>query len=118
MLPGNLGGGELLVILLIALLVLGPDKLPGAARNIGRAMSEFRRMSSGFQAELRDALQEPVSGVPTATSPPEPATHALPAAEQQAPSTTASPPAQPARRRRERPLQADRPARPNGTSPS
>ena len=119
MLPGNLGGGELLVILLIALLVLGPDKLPGAARNIGRAMSEFRRMSSGFQAELRDALQEPVAGVPTASpSQPEPATHALPAAQPPMASTTASPPAPPARRRRERPLQADRSARSNGSSPS
>jgi Tat protein translocase TatB subunit len=116
MLPGNLGGGELLVILLIALLVLGPDKLPGAARNIGRAMSEFRRMSSGFQAELRDALQEPVSGTPSGTpSHTEPATHALPAPVDPAPTTPT--PAAPAPRRRERPLQADRSARTNG-SPS
>ena len=119
MLPGNLGGGELLVILLIALLVLGPDKLPGAARNVGKAMSEFRRMSAGFQSELRDALQEPVSGVPTATARhPEPATHALPVADEPAVAGTAPAPAPPAKRRRERPLQADRSARPNGSSPS
>lgn len=59
----NVGTPELLVILLVALLVLGPDKLPGAARQVGRFVGEFRRMSSGFQDELRDALQEPVTAV-------------------------------------------------------
>lgn len=62
--PLNLGVGEILVVLLVALIVLGPEKLPGAARSMGRAMTELRRMSSGFQAELRDALQEPVDGTP------------------------------------------------------
>lgn len=52
----NLGTPELLVILLVALIVLGPSKLPEAARKLAHAMSEFRRMSSGFQTELRDAL--------------------------------------------------------------
>ena len=124
MLPGNLGGGELLVILLIALLVLGPDKLPSAARNVGRALTEFRRISSGFQAELRDALQEPVAGVPKAGS--AEATHTIPTpppAEPAAPSPTMAteatgPKPAPARRRRERPLQAERTPRSNGSSPS
>jgi sec-independent protein translocase protein TatB len=58
----NVGTPELLVILLVALIVLGPNKLPDAARQVGRFMGEFRRMSSGFQNELRDAMQEPVSG--------------------------------------------------------
>jgi sec-independent protein translocase protein TatB len=52
----NVGGGELLVILLVALLVLGPQRLPGAARQVGRVMGDIRRISSGFQQELRDAL--------------------------------------------------------------
>lgn len=54
----NVGTPELLVILLVALIVLGPDKLPDAARQIGRAVSQVRRMGSGFQAELRDAFHE------------------------------------------------------------
>ena len=58
----NVGTPELLVILLVALIVLGPNKLPGAARQVGRAVAEVRRMSSGFQAELRDAFQEPIDG--------------------------------------------------------
>jgi sec-independent protein translocase protein TatB len=52
----NVGGGEILVILLLALLVLGPDKLPEYARKAGRYMNEFRRMTSGFQEEFRSAM--------------------------------------------------------------
>jgi sec-independent protein translocase protein TatB len=52
----NVGGGEILVILLLALLVLGPDKLPEYARKAGRYMNEFRRMTSGFQEEFRQAM--------------------------------------------------------------
>lgn len=56
----NTSGTELLVILLVALIVLGPEKLPEAARKVGNVMKELRRMSSGFQAEVRDALAEPI----------------------------------------------------------
>ena len=54
----NVGGGELLVILLLALIVLGPQKLPGAMRPGGRVMGEVRRISSGFQQELKQALDD------------------------------------------------------------
>ncbi len=47
------------MVLVIALIVLGPSRLPDAARSLGRAVSEFRRVSSGLQAEVRDALSEP-----------------------------------------------------------
>lgn len=56
----NIGAGELLVICLVALIVLGPDKLPEAARKAGELMSQVRKYSSGFQSELRNALDEPV----------------------------------------------------------
>ena len=52
----NIGGGELIVIMLIALIVLGPKRLPDAARQVGKAMSELRRMSTSFQNEVRTAL--------------------------------------------------------------
>lgn len=52
----NIGGAELLVIMLIALIVLGPDKLPEAARKFGNVLSELRRMSRGFRQELEGAL--------------------------------------------------------------
>jgi sec-independent protein translocase protein TatB len=54
----SVGGGEVLVILLVALIVLGPDKLPEAARKIGNVMAEVRRMSSGFQNEMRAAIED------------------------------------------------------------
>ena len=52
----NIGGGELLVILLIALIVLGPQRLPDAARQVGKTMGDLRRLSSGFQNEMKSAL--------------------------------------------------------------
>jgi sec-independent protein translocase protein TatB len=59
----NVGGQEFLVILLLALLVLGPERLPGAIRTVGRIVGELRRISGGFQTELRDALAEPLASV-------------------------------------------------------
>jgi sec-independent protein translocase protein TatB len=56
----NVGAGEVLVILLVALIVLGPDKLPKAAKQVGQVMGDLRRMSAGFQRELRNALDEPM----------------------------------------------------------
>jgi sec-independent protein translocase protein TatB len=54
----NVGGGELLVIALIALIVFGPQRLPEALRTFGRVVGEIRRVSSGFQQELRDAFED------------------------------------------------------------
>ena len=42
----SLGTTEILVILVVALLVIGPSKLPDVARTLGKGMAEFRRMSS------------------------------------------------------------------------
>lgn len=52
----NVGGGELLVVLLIALMVLGPDRLPGFAKKAGKVMGDIRRVSQGFQTEIRQAM--------------------------------------------------------------
>lgn len=65
----NVGGGEVLVILLLALIVLGPDKLPQAAKQAGKYLSEFRRMSNGFQQELRDAMDLTPSSSSSRTTP-------------------------------------------------
>jgi len=66
---GNLGGGEVLVIMLVALLVLGPAKLPDAARQLGKAVAEFRKVSGGFQRELRAALEVEPEPTPVARVP-------------------------------------------------
>jgi sec-independent protein translocase protein TatB len=53
----GVGMPELIVILVIALIVLGPKRLPEVARTLGKAMAEFRRQSSEimdeFQAQAR-----------------------------------------------------------------
>ncbi len=61
----NVGGGEILAILVIALIVLGPDKLPNAARQAGKYLNEFRRISSGFQDEIRGAMDLATTTDPT-----------------------------------------------------
>lgn len=54
----NIGGGEFLVIGLIALIVLGPSRLPDAARQVGKVMGDLRRISNGFQNEIRTAFDD------------------------------------------------------------
>jgi len=61
---------ELAVILVVALIVLGPKRLPDAARAIGRAVAEFRRQSSDVMDELRvqidqETKRSPQTPVPT-----------------------------------------------------
>lgn len=55
----NVTGGELLLILVMALIVLGPERLPDAARQIGKAVAQLRDLSGNFQREIRDAFDEP-----------------------------------------------------------
>ncbi|MCU4184672.1 twin-arginine translocase TatA/TatE family subunit [Acidiferrimicrobium sp. IK] len=55
----NLDPEKLLVIGIFALVVLGPNRLPDAARSAGRLIAQLRRMSGSLQSEVRDALAEP-----------------------------------------------------------
>jgi sec-independent protein translocase protein TatB len=56
----NVPGPEKLILLfVIALIVLGPNRLPQAARTLGRVIGEIRRMSGSFQAEVHEALGDP-----------------------------------------------------------
>lgn len=56
----NLQGSEIIVILLLALVVLGPEKLPDAVRKFTKTYGELKKMSTGFQSELKSALDEPM----------------------------------------------------------
>ena len=51
----GIGAPELMVILVVALLVLGPKRLPELARGLGRTLGEFRRATSGITEELDNA---------------------------------------------------------------
>jgi sec-independent protein translocase protein TatA len=44
---GNIGAGELILVLIIALIVVGPKKLPDVARSVGTGMREFKESISG-----------------------------------------------------------------------
>ena len=55
----NVTGGEVIIIILAALVVLGPEKLPVMLKRAGKLYGELRRMSDGFQQEIRSALDEP-----------------------------------------------------------
>ena len=80
---------ELLVILVVALVVLGPKRLPEVARTLGKAMAEFRRQTSDImdefqvQAMLGDETPRrrtaPSAAQPTPTAAPAPAAAAAPA---------------------------------------
>lgn len=59
----NLQGSEIVIILLLALVVLGPEKLPDAMRKAGKFYAELKKMSSGFQDEFRAAVDEPLREV-------------------------------------------------------
>ncbi len=48
----GIGSTELLVILIVALVVLGPKSLPGIAKTVGKVMGEFRRVSTDFQRTM------------------------------------------------------------------
>jgi sec-independent protein translocase protein TatB len=53
---GTIGPEKILVVLVVALIVLGPEKLPKIARQAGKAWSDFRRFREGLEAEVRGAF--------------------------------------------------------------
>jgi sec-independent protein translocase protein TatA len=81
---------HLLFILVIALLVLGPKRLPEAGRSLGRGLRDFRMAMSGEEPERRDEVTTPAAATAPAPSAPDPASATAPA-----PAPVASPVAQP-----------------------
>jgi TatA/E family protein of Tat protein translocase len=93
---GSIGMPELVIILVIALIIFGPRKLPELGRSLGRSIGEFKRASN----ELRNTLEEEIrveekreqaakirveqdeaiaaAAPPSATATPDPATPAVP----------------------------------------
>jgi TatA/E family protein of Tat protein translocase len=49
---GRLGTGELILILAIALIVVGPSKLPELGKSLGKTIKEFRKFSKDIQDDL------------------------------------------------------------------
>lgn len=68
----QLGPAEILVILVIALLVFGPNKLPEVGRQVGRAYREVRRFQRSLSSEMSDVFADDVTdgAAPPPTLPP------------------------------------------------
>jgi sec-independent protein translocase protein TatB len=54
---GTLGGPELFLIMVVALIVFGPKKLPEIGKSLGRMMNEFKKASSEFRQTLEDEVE-------------------------------------------------------------
>jgi len=61
-------GSEVMFLLIICLVVLGPEKLPDAIRRMGRLYAELKRMSSGVQTDLRKVMDEPLKEMMNTTN--------------------------------------------------
>lgn len=80
----DIGGTEVLIIMLITLLLFGSKRLPELARSMGKSIREIKKATSGFEEELRSAIESPppATRVPLKTAAPPP--QAQPAAPTEA----------------------------------
>lgn len=53
----DLSSGEILLILFVAFIVLGPKRIPEVARTVGKAMNEMKRASAGFKNEINKEVE-------------------------------------------------------------
>ena len=65
----DIGGPELMLILVVVLLLFGAKRLPEMARNVGRSMEEFKRAARNVREEVMNADQEPPRRTTTAALP-------------------------------------------------
>jgi sec-independent protein translocase protein TatB len=84
----GLGFGEILIVLVLALILLGPDKLPDAAKTLGKGLREFKKATDDlrgqFEGELygesrpsiRKLAEPPVPAAPSDPASPAPAARA------------------------------------------
>ena len=72
----GIGAEELILVLIVALLVLGPERLPRVARDVGRVVGDLRKTSDEFREEFLQAdkfLERTASSSTPAPAPAEPA---------------------------------------------
>ena len=97
--PFNIGPGELILILIIALVVLGPGKLPDVAASLGKSVREFRKAATDVAdagkldapASAPAGPQAAASAAPAAPAAPAPAAPAAPAATDAPPADAPAP---------------------------
>src|ERR1700674_1649219 len=54
----DIGGSELVVIAVVALIAIGPKELPGVLRMVGQWMGKARKMAAEFQGQFQEAMRE------------------------------------------------------------
>jgi TatA/E family protein of Tat protein translocase len=54
---GTLGGPEVILILVVALIVFGPRRLPEIGKSMGKMLAEFRKASNDFKRTIEDELE-------------------------------------------------------------
>jgi sec-independent protein translocase protein TatB len=59
----GINGGEFLILAVLAVLVLGPDKLPGYAQQLARLVKEVRRMATGAKEQLREEVGDEIADI-------------------------------------------------------
>jgi Tat protein translocase TatB subunit len=97
--PGLTSPFHLLVIIVVALIVLGPEKLPQAFRQAGKALAEVRRWSQDLSVEMRDVLSvDPSDEHPSAPSASPPTLDARPLSRPEPAGSSAKTPLHPALR--------------------
>jgi sec-independent protein translocase protein TatA len=69
----NIGPMELILILVVALIILGPKRLPDAGRSLGRGMREFREAISTKADALPDRMEAPQPAAPAPDAEADPA---------------------------------------------
>ena len=80
MLPFNIGPGELILILVIGLVVLGPGKLPDVASSLGKSVREFRKAATDVsEAGKLDGTPVTSNATPVAQTSAAPVVEAAPA---------------------------------------
>lgn len=67
----GMGPFEIIIILLVAFIFLGPERMADAARTLGKWTSEFRRATAGVRAEMDDLITDE-SARPPQAQPPQP----------------------------------------------
>jgi len=55
---GNLGMPELILIMVLALLIFGPKKLPEIGKQVGKALGEFKRASNDLKRSIEDEMEQ------------------------------------------------------------
>lgn len=65
---GNLGMPELMMIMLLALLLFGPKKLPEIGKQVGKALGEFKRASNDLKRSIQDEVDKAQAGLDSISS--------------------------------------------------